>query len=143
MINTDTVSTAKQLKKVADSAYLIFKKNPTVENSQRWATANRSYRDFCTIVFDNLIKESSDPGPDIVENFDQYKTCSICGAELLYLTSENTYIASSDFVEDFPGWCYTCLAEHCTNTDCSKCTVSTDPGNCSFSEVKEYYLKEK
>ena len=142
MIESYILEEAKKLKEAADSTYLLFKKNPTIENSQRWTNASRSYKDFCTTVFDNLITESSDPGPDIVENFGQYKTCNTCGAELLFPTSESTYVASSDFVEDFPGWCYTCLAEHCTKTDCSKCTVSKDHNNCSFFEVKKYYLEQ-
>jgi hypothetical protein len=53
--------------------------------------------------------------------------------------NDRHYIASSEFIEQFPGWCYSCLTEHCAEQDCETCIVSKDPDSCSFKEVKNIY----
>jgi hypothetical protein len=58
---------------------------------------------------------------------------------LLVKIYDGRYIGSSDLVEEFPGWCYTCLAEHCCATDCAICNIK-DKEDCSFKSMKEFYL---
>lgn len=139
MIDITVVDQAVKLKKEADAAYLVFKRTPTVENSARWTSAARAYNDYCVSVMTKLVDErigAIDKAEDIATNFDKYSKCETCGADLLYKTSDTKYIASSDFIEDFPGWCYPCLVEHCANTQCEDCTVNTKPV-CPFAEVKK------
>lgn len=139
MIDIMVVDQAVKLKKELDAAYLVLKQNPTVENSATWTAATRAYHDYCISVMTNLVNErigAIDKAEDIAKNFDKYSKCETCGAELLYKTSDTKYIASSDFIEDFPGWCYPCLIEHCASTQCENCTVNTEP-TCPFAEVKK------
>lgn len=139
MIDIQVVDQAVKLKKEADAAYLVFKRTPTIENSARWTSAARAYNDYCVNVMTKLVDErigAINKAEDIVTNFDKYSKCEACGADLLYKTSDTKYIASSDFIEDFPGWCYPCLVEHCSNTQCEDCTVNTKPV-CPFAEVKK------
>ena len=141
MINIVTVDKAVDLKREMDAAYLVFKKTPTVENSAAWTSAARNYKTYCVKVIDDLVKERIDSityRENIAENFDKYHKCDACGSELLFKTSDTDYIASSDFLEDFPGWCYPCLVEHCMATACDACTVNTKPV-CAFAKVKELH----
>lgn len=135
----DIFKTAKQLKKESEAAYLVFKKTPTLENANTWTTKVRAYNDFCVKAIESMIRDNdaANKKEEILANVEKYKKCEQCGAELLYLTAEDNYIASSDFIEDFPGWCYPCLVEHCLNHDCSTCTVVAEPAKCSFVEVKK------
>jgi hypothetical protein len=142
MININTLTQAKELKKIADSSYIVFKKNPTTVNASNWTVASRNFTDFCVKTISDLIIEDQDLTSEILANPDRYKTCKQCDAELLYLTDANNYVASSDFVEAFPGWCYPCLVEYCTTHECEGCTVTTRPFNCPFSEVKKLHLNQ-
>lgn len=145
MINIAVVDKAVELKRTMDAAYLVFKKSPTVEASAQWTAATRAYKEYCVKTITNLVDERINDltsEENIIENFDKYHECKTCGAELLYKTSDTDYIASSDFIEDFPGWCYPCLVEHCSNQNCDSCTVSADPQNCSFKEVKNLLTAE-
>jgi hypothetical protein len=143
IIDDNIISQAHQFKKEADAAYLIFKKEPTVPNAKNWTVRTKVYKDFCTKVITDILnaqEETLDKQEEILANIETYKTCKQCNAELLYETPENTFVASSDFLEDFPGWCYTCLTEHCLTHDCETCTVVTDPTKCSFKDVKNQQL---
>lgn len=143
MINSTILATATQLKKDADAAYIIFKKNPSAYNASAWTAASREFTDYCVKTISDLIDVgSSDKTAEIMANLEAYRTCAHCGAELLYPTSDTSYIASSDFVEDFPGWCYTCLSEHCATADCGSCTATADPENCSFASIKHMLTED-
>ena len=139
MIDIMVINKAVKLKKEMDAAYLVFKKEPTVENSAKWTSSTRAYNDYCISTITKLVNEQIDSMTyveDIIANFDKYSKCDKCGAELLFRTAEDKFVASSDFVESFPGWCYPCLVEHCANTKCEDCTVNTKP-TCPFAEVKK------
>jgi hypothetical protein len=135
MIDSNTLVTAKDLKAASDAAYLVFKKNPSVANAGGWATANRAFTDFCVKTIEALIDENT--SVDVTLDIEKYRTCKQCGSELLFFTDANKYIASSDFLEDFPGWCYTCLAKHCSKCACEVCNIPEDHTVCSFASVKK------
>ena len=78
----------------------------------------------------------------ILNNLETYRTCGQCNSELLFPVSDQRYIASSDFIPEFPGWCFTCLVEHCLATDCEQCKVAANPATCSFKETKKIYAEE-
>ena len=142
MIDSTLLVEAKKLKKASEAAYAVFKKNPSVTNSSAWSLAARAYNDYCIKLIDELIKdETVDKTAEILEHFDDYKSCKTCGSELLYPVNDS-YIASSDFLEAFPGWCHSCLVEHCCGTECETCTVSTDYANCAFKEIRDIYKKQ-
>jgi hypothetical protein len=145
MIDTTIINTTRQLKKELDAAYLVFKKKPTTDNAATWNAATIAFKDFCVKTIESLIEDTgaSNKEQEILANLEEYKTCKQCGAELLYPTNNHHYVASSDFLEDFPGWCYCCLEEHCVKTDCESCKVAADPATCSFKEVKKLALQGK
>ena len=132
-----------KLKNTMNAAYTIFKKNPSVVNAAKHTEATNEFNTFCTqtlaVLVGDVPAEGSDKTSEILANFNDYKTCKQCSSELLFSVSNNHYIASGDFLEDFPGWCYTCLVKHCQSTDCETCTVSKDPNTCSFKGIKEAY----
>lgn len=143
MIDITVIDKAVKLKKELEAAYIVFKKTPTVENSAAWITATRIYNDFCISTITALVEErigQVNQREDIVTNFDKYKECNQCGAGLLFPTTGDNYIASSDFVEDFAGWCYPCLVQHCTTHECEGCTVAKNPETCPFKEVKKLHV---
>lgn len=137
MLNSEVLDRARQLQAESSNAYVTFKKNPTVTNAKNWSTATRTFNDFCVTAIKELLKETEKASSDVASNLKALKTCKQCGAELLFSTTEGHFIASSDFLEDFPGWCYSCLVEHCEVTDCMTCAISKDPSICSFKKVKE------
>ena len=140
MIDITVVDHAVKLKREAEAAYLVFKKEPTIENSARWISANRAYEDYCVSTMTKLVNERIDAittAEDIAANFDKYSKCTSCGSEILYRTDDEGFIASSDFVEGFPGWCYHCLVEHCTKQNCETCSIVKDHLTCKFTEVKK------
>jgi hypothetical protein len=137
MLDSNILSKAKQLQSNMNTAYAIFKKNPTTDNANSWGAATRSFNEFCVKAISDLLNETKEASSDVTSNIEAFKNCKQCGAELLFPTVGDHFIASSDFLEEFPGWCYSCLVEHCQNTDCSECKVSKDPVNCSFKIVKE------
>lgn len=144
MIDMTKVVIAERFKKARDAAYVVFRKTPSTSNATKWTAASRNFTDFCVNTMTDLIKEKQEgtgSKPDILANFDTYKTCKQCGTQVLYLANKDNYVATSDFVEEFPGWCYNCLVEHCTTHECAGCTVTSRPLNCPFLEVKNFYLE--
>jgi hypothetical protein len=142
MIDAAKLDEAKDLKKTADAAYAVFKKTPTTTNASTWTLSTRAFNDFCVKLISDLIQEeATDKTEQILANIDEYKTCKHCNEELLFLTSNNSFIASSSFLEDFKGWCHDCLVEHCVSTECKDCRVVYDRINCSFKKIKEIYLE--
>ena len=140
-LNQNLLDTAKNLKKKADAAYKVFKKDPTISNANTYTMCMRTYSDYCNKLVDSLIAEDvADKTAEILQNIDAYQTCKHCDSTLIFLTAPDNYVASSDFLEDFPGWCYTCLLEdNCLVTDCASCQVSKNPATCSFREIKELH----
>ena len=72
-------------------------------------------------------------------DLEEYYRCKQCGSNLLVKIYDGYYVCKSDFVEEFPGWCRTCLIDHCCETDCTTCTIK-DKEDCSFIDIKELYL---
>jgi hypothetical protein len=128
------------LKQQKDAAYTVFKKEPSTINASRHAIATQRFTTFCIETMETLAGETTpDHSDDILANIENYRTCKKCEAEILYQVDEGRFIESSDFVPDFPGWCYPCLIEHCCKADCSACTLVTDPEKCSYKEIKKIY----
>lgn len=146
MIDKAVIDKAAQYKREADAAYTVFKKDPSLGNATTWTNASRVFSDYCVKVITDLIRLQTNTNVkpnDILENIEEYKTCRICGAELLFPTYNDSYIASSDFVEAFPGICYNCLVSHCVETDCAACDLVDNPAKCSFVEVKKLHMQEE
>lgn len=124
-----------------DAAYTVFKKEPSSVNAARHYTATQAFTSFCVESMKALADDLPvDNTEHILANMDTYKACKQCSTELLYPISENQYVEKSDFVPDFPGWCHTCLVEHCKYTECGKCTLTEDPGSCAYKEIKNIYI---
>lgn len=142
MIDNTVLKVAKQLKDKKDAAYSVFRRRPTTDHSAAYTMASKAFTDFCISTIEDLIQDTpvADKQSEILANLEDYRVCKHCGCELLYAT-EDKYIASSDFLEDFPGWCYTCLSEHCAATNCEACKVA-DPATCSFVEIKKLNEQE-
>ncbi len=142
MIDSSVVYKATKLKKKMDAAYTVFKKNPTIENSTTWTAATRTFNNYCVSVINGLIEdETSNKHEDILNNPEKYQYCKTCNAEILRLVDANNYIASIDFVEDFPGWCYNCLVKYCTAHDCEGCAITPRPFNCPFADIKNLHMQ--
>ena len=145
MIDATVLNTAKKLKKEMDAAYAVFRKEPTMENASGWNATTKAFNNFCIQTIKDLIEaeeDSTDKTEEILANIEEYQKCTQCDAELLYSTSANSFVASSDFVEDFPGWCYPCLVEHCIATDCESCDITSQPSElCSFKEIKKIHMQ--
>ena len=143
-----------QLKNEMDAAYEVLRHNPTMDNASNYTKATQAFTTFCVESMAAMMNltEPEDPHDDILSNFKTYETCSHklcscenkdecvhepqgCGKKLLYKLDANRYIESSDFLEDFPGWCYNCLLEHCVNTKCADCDIKSE-ADCSFVEIK-------
>lgn len=68
--------------------------------------------------------------------------CEYCGSEILYPHPElDSYFCSSDYEPNFPGWCHSCLVEHCVSTNCLQCELRKYP-DCEFISTKKIYLEE-
>ena len=141
MIDSTVLYTATKLKKEMDAAYIVFRKDPTVERAALWTTATTLFNDFCVKTINSLIEDDTDKRAEILANIDEYKICKQCGAEVLYLIDDKNFVTNINFVEDFPGWCFDCLVKHCTKTECKDCTVSKNTANCPFAEVKRLHTK--
>lgn len=142
MLSSNILYKYKQLKEKMDAAYTVFRKDPTVTNASRHTTAAQAFTNFCVDTMAELAgsgNEDQNRDDLILSNIDNYKTCKKCGSELLYLVSEDRFIGSSEFVPEFPGWCHTCLIEHCLRTECTECTVAATPASCSYKEIKNIY----
>ncbi len=145
MIDITVVDRAVKLKKEMEAAYLVFKKTPTIENSAAWTTATRIYNDYCISTITALVEdriEQTNYRDDIVANFEEWRKCNHCDTELLYPTTGDKYVASSDFVDGFKGMCYPCLVEYCTTHECEGCTINART-TCPFKEVKNRLMSEE
>jgi len=134
------ISRYKELKELTEAAYLVFKKLPNPENASRYSSLKLQLQELCVEIVEDMMKEQfpeKDKKDTILNNIEEYRFCKTCDSEILYQVSPEEYIASSDFVEDFPGWCYDCLLTHCSETKCEECMVSKDPTSCSFRKIKE------
>ena len=142
MLSTEMQSTYDQLKREMDAAYIVFKKEPSMVNATRHATAAQKFNSFCIEAMAELADEEPtfiEDTEHILENFDDYKSCKKCGVELLFRVDDKHYIKHLNFVPGFPGYCYACLVKRCCSIDCNRCTLVDDPSTCSFKEVKNIY----
>ena len=143
MLDMQTLLDYKNLKAQKDAAYDVFKREPNLVNATRHSTATQAFTSFCVETMAKLAGDQPEDHEDeILLNIEKYKTCDHCSCELLYPVSDKRYIASSDFIPEFPGWCFTCLVEHCLDTGCEQCTVAANPATCSFKETKKIYAEE-
>lgn len=132
-----------ELKNKMDAAYIVFAKKPTSTNNSRYTEASQAFRDYCIETMAKLVEDTpADNTTTILENVDKYKSCAQCGSLLLYAVTEDRYVASGDFVEDFPGWCHTCLADYCCTHECETCELAADHTTCTFKEIKKIYTEE-
>lgn len=68
--------------------------------------------------------------------------CRICGTNVAAGRTVNGWILSSESEGDEGrGICYTCLVEHCCNTNCLGCDWYKYP-DCPHIETKKIYMKE-
>ena len=144
MLDSTTLGTYLQLKKRMDAAYTVFKKEPSVINATRHTAAAQAFTTFCVDTMAVLAGDTEDSNKkeQILANIEQYRTCEKCESELLYPVDNRGFIESNDFVPDFPGWCHTCLVEHCCAHDCATCTLPEDADTCSYKEIKKLYLED-
>jgi hypothetical protein len=146
-ITTDLINSYYELKNKMDAAYKVFRKDPSITNATKHTEASNNYKAFCVDTLASLVgdvpKDKEALEEEIIANIDEYKTCKQCGRNLLYPVSPGSYIASSDFVEEFPGWCHDCLIEHCINCDCSECTLTETPATCAYLATKKFYQTEE
>lgn len=136
------LDTYKQLKSEMEAAYAVFKHNPTVNNASSYTAATQAFTNFCISSMASManLQEPEDKHDEILNNIDDYETCKQCDAKILYKVDNDHFVESSEFLADFPGWCYNCLVEHCKSTDCVACAVSEDPSTCSFKAVKDLLM---
>lgn len=145
MIDNLTLKKATNLKKTKDAAYNIFKRKPNAANASTWTAANRTFTEFCVDTISGLIKEEDKlTNEEILSKVDEYKVCKQCGAEVIFKIGDKQFVSNVNFVENFPGWCFDCLLEHCTSHDCEGCNVNPKflASNCPFAEVKNLYIRE-
>ena len=67
--------------------------------------------------------------------------CEHCGSQILYPQEDGRIFCSSDYEPSFPGYCHSCLLEHCLNTNCLQCDLKTYP-TCTFLPIKKIYLED-
>ena len=85
-------------------------------------------------------KTSKDPQDPLELSVEEdYIKCKTCGSTLLVDIGDGRYIGSSDFMEEFPGWCLPCILEfvdtHCrTEGSCKTCSVHMDSDTCIFRD---------
>ena len=132
-----------ELKKQVDAAYTILKHDPSSENATRYSTLKLRLQELCVkLVEEEASKVVAEKNyyEEIINNIEEYRACKVCKSELLYQLTDGSFIASGDFVEAFPGWCYDCLVTHCSTTECKDCTIvkEEDRAACSFKSVKEF-----
>lgn len=128
------------LKKQVEAAYMILKHDPSVEAATKYSTLKLQLQELCVKIVDeeaSKLESEKNTYEDIINNIEEYKTCKVCGSEVLYQLTDGKFIASGDFVEAFPGWCYCCLLEHCSGTECENCDIVEDHVSCSFKSVKK------
>lgn len=78
-----------------------------------------------------------------MKNTRSEKSCDYCGTSLVWEHPDvpGLFMESSEYEPTFPGWCHTCLAEHCIQTNCLKCELRKYP-MCEFLETKKIYLED-
>ena len=141
MLSGETLAMYKQYKQEMDAAYTVFKRTPNLTNATRHSMAVQTFNNFCVETIKRLADDTEDKvsSKTIIENIESYRTCKQCGSEVIYVVSGDHFVASGDFLPEFPGWCYTCLVEHCLRTSCGKCKITSNKYDCPFSEVKKLY----
>ena len=145
MLDSNTLSTYTLLKNKMDAAYRLLKKDPSIISANRHTAAAQAFNSFCVDTVKAMAEgnqSDSDKQQEILNNIDNYKTCKQCGSEVLYEVDDGHFIESSDFEPNFPGWCHTCLVEHCCSTNCLGCDLVSDHTTCSFKEMKNFYMNE-
>lgn len=141
-VSPEIISKYFTLKDKLDAAYLVFRRQPSLENATKHTNAMQEFRNYCVNTLAALVGDTSNEAAEndkILTNFEDYETCKQCDTKVIFKTSEDQFIKSKDFLVDFPGWCYNCLVVHCCNTDCETCSVAKDPSKCSFKAVKNTY----
>ena len=143
MLDLQTLTDYKNLKAQKDAAYDVFKREPNLTNATRHSTAAQAFTSFCVETMAKLVGDQpEDYENEILNNLETYRTCGQCNSELLFPVSDQRYIASCDFIPEIPGWCFSCLVEHCLATECEQCKVAANPATCSFKETKKIYAEE-
>ena len=142
MLTQEILDRYKELKRKKDAAYLVFKKEPTMINATKHAGATQAFTSFCIETMEALAGEedNNNEQEDILANIEKYKTCKQCEREVLYQVDAGHFIRSSEFVEDFPGWCHSCLIDHCREVECQYCSLIEDYENCPYKEIKNIYM---
>lgn len=142
----------KKLKKEADAAYTLFKKAPTSELATVRRETLQNFRDFCTdamaqLAADAGYRERTISDAEITKDIDKYKSCTKCYSTLAMPLSDGKLIKQAEFIPEFPGWCHSCLLEHCKQTDCANCRVihydcvtAKAVSHCPYKEIKEIAL---
>lgn len=146
MLTQELLDKYNQLKQKKDAAYIVFKKEPSMVNATRHSVATQAFTTFCIDAMTALAEADSTPGTteeEILADFEIYKDCDKCGLTLLHLVDDQHFIAHSSFVKDFPGWCHTCLVEHCCTTPCESCLLVRDTESCPYKEIKKIYMEAK
>lgn len=145
MLDSLILDNYNKLKNEMAAAYSVFRRNPSVTNASAYTTATQAYTTFCVETMKALAGDVDEPDKqsEILANIEKYRTCKECGSEILYKVDDKHILESSDFEPNFPGWCHTCLVEHCVATDCSACTIVADHTNCSFKETKNFYMNQE
>lgn len=142
MLSGDILNNYKLLKQKKDAAYLVFKKEPTPANASRHSVATQAFTSFCLDTMEKLAGISvPDNDAEILADIERYRTCKQCEAELVYPVSEDHFVASSEFVAAFPGWCHTCLVDYCRTHLCEQCPLTNDYNNCPYKEIKNIYTE--
>jgi hypothetical protein len=130
-----------QMKDKLNAAYTLFKVEPTVSNVAQYTAAVQTFNTYCKETLARLMgdvpADSSAKKQEILDNIEDYQNCTQCGKEVLFLVDPEHYITNIDFMEDFPGWCFGCLRDHCRTTNCEACDLRSDSTKCSFKTTKE------
>lgn len=121
-----------------DSMYDLYLNEPNELNYTRHKQSAEAFTRFCVNTMINLVEQSNRSSKKSQIPFEDYLTCKTCGAALL-VSTEGGYIGSSDFMEEYPGWCLPCILEfidtHCkTEGSCKTCSVHTDSEACIFKD---------
>ena len=137
----------KQLKLRMDAAYDVFRRVPSQAAAVRYHTNTHTFKTFCTEAMQQFADESPSSGLDketILANFDSYRICNSCLKELLFRTQSDDFVATLDFIQEFPGSCFTCQVDYCVEQDCVTCSENpeSEPDKCPFKEIKNIYLND-
>lgn len=67
--------------------------------------------------------------------------CRICNHNIAVKTAVGWILSSESEGDEEKGICYSCLVEHCYNTNCLGCNWYKYP-NCPHIETKKIYMEE-